>query len=117
VGSTVFGGMFADLIALRNNMAQGTNSSLIRNGIADIDSALDRVMQARADVGARINRFDAAKGQSEQTDLNLQDLRSKIEDVDLTEAIIQLNAQKNSLDAAMGAIGRTADMSLLNFLR
>jgi flagellar hook-associated protein 3 FlgL len=117
VGSTAFGNMFTDLIALRDNISQGTNTQLIRNGIADIDSALDRVMQARADVGARINRFDAAKNQSEQTDVNLQDLRSKIEDVDLTEAIVQLNAQKNALDAAMGAIGRTADMSLMNFLR
>jgi flagellar hook-associated protein 3 FlgL len=75
------------------------------------------VTDARADLGARANRFDAAQNVSLQTDTDLQQLRSGIEDIDITDTIIQFTAAQNALEAALGAIGRTSNMSLLNFLR
>ena len=55
--------------------------------------------------------------QSEQTDINLEGLRSRIEEPDLAETILQMQQQSMALESALGAIGRTANMSLLNFLR
>jgi len=117
VGSGVFGTVFSDLIALRDNLATNGPVASTSAGIANIDSALGRVLQARADVGARINRFEASRTRSEDTDTSLQDLRANIEDIDLGETIVKMTAQQNALQAALGAIGRNSNNSLLNFLR
>lgn len=116
-GQQAFGTMFTDLIALRDNLTSGAPVSAISSSLATIDTALDGVLKARAEIGARLNRFEASEKVSEQADINLQQLRSTIEEVDLPSAIIRLRSQQNAMEAALGAIGRTADMSLLNFLR
>ena len=117
VGDTVFGSMFDDLMALRDNLNNNAPTEDINNSLADIDRALDRVLNARADVGARVNRFEATTNRSLEADTNLQELRADIEDIDITETIIQFTAAQNALEAALGAIGRTSNMTLLNFLR
>ncbi|MGE0600555.1 MAG: flagellar hook-associated protein FlgL [Dehalococcoidia bacterium] len=117
VGDTVFGDIFSQLITLRDNLNSNQPTTTINNSLGDIDHALDRVLNARADVGARINRFEATTNRSLDTDTNLQELRAGVEDIDIAETIIQFTASQNALEAALGAIGRTSNMSLLNYLR
>lgn len=117
VGDQVFGTMFADLIALRDNLNANAPTTTVNNSLADIDEALDLVLNARADVGARLNRFEATNERSLESDTNLQELRASIEEIDISETIIQFTAAQNALEAALGAIGRTSNMSLLNFLQ
>ncbi len=117
IGDQVFGDMFDDLIRLRDNLRNNAPDDQVRTGLADIDQALDRVLDARADVGARLNRFEATSNRSLETDTNLQELKANIEDIDIAETIIQFTAAQNALEAALGAIGRTSNMTLLNFLR
>ena len=116
-GPNVFGAAFTDLIQLRTDLEAGAPVATISSHLSEIDKILDGVLAARADIGARINRFDAVMRQSEQTDINLQELRSKIEEPDLAQTILQMQQQSQALEAALGAIGRTANMTLLNFLR
>ena len=116
VGNDVFGSMFQDLMKLRDNLNSNAPTTTINGSLSDIDKALNGVLNARADVGARVNRFDATKARSEETDTNLQELRANIEDIDVAETIIQFTAAQNALQAALGAIGKTSNMSLLNYL-
>jgi flagellar hook-associated protein 3 FlgL len=117
IGDDVFGTVFDDLMTLRDNLNSNAPTTTINSSIADIDRALDSLLNARADAGARLNRFEATTERSLETDTNLQELRASIEDIDITETIIQFTAAQNALEAALGAIGRTSNMSLLNFLR
>lgn len=117
IGDQAFGDIFDDLIALRENLEANAPGTTVGNSLADIDRAMDRVLNTRADVGARLNRLEATTYRSEETDTNLQELRAEIEDIDIAETIIQFTAAQNALEAALGAIGRTSDMSLLNYLR
>lgn len=116
VGDDVFGTMFQDLMTLRDNLKTNASTTTINGSLADIDKALNSVLNARADVGARVNRFDATTARSEETDTNLQELRANIEDIDVAETIIQFTAAQNALQAALGAIGKTSNMTLLNYL-
>lgn len=116
IGDQVFEDMFADLIALRDNLNANAPTTTINSSIADIDRALNSVLDARAAVGARLNRFESTTSRSLDTDTNLQELRASIEDIDISETIIQFTAAQNALQAALGAIGKTANMSLLNYL-
>ena len=43
-------------------------------------------------------------------------LTDLIEDIDVAETIIQFTAAQNALQAALGAIGKTSNMTLLNYL-
>ena len=116
IGDQVFGDMFTDLIALRDNLNSNAATTTINGSIADIDQALNSVLNSRADVGARLNRFESTTNRSLDTDTNLQELRASIEDIDISETIIQFTAAQNALEAALGAIGKTANMTLLNYL-
>lgn len=117
VGSQVFGSVFSDLITLRNNLNGSAPASAISASLGPLDSALGRILDARADLGARANRFEAAVSVSEQADMDLQKLRADIEDVDLPSTVVQFQAQENAYQAALGAIGRTANMTLMDFLK
>lgn len=117
IGDHVFRDLFDRLIELRNALQSGAPGSQVRPFIAEVDAGLERVLNARAEVGARLNRFEATIRRSEETDTNLQELRASVEDVDIAETIVRFTAAQNALEAALGAIGRTANLSLLNFLR
>jgi flagellar hook-associated protein 3 FlgL len=117
VGSTVFGSTFADLIALRDNLNSGAPAATIQSSLQQIDWAMDRVTQARSEIGARTNRIDSTMNQSADLDINLQDLRAEIEEVDLTSAVVRFSSEQVVLQAALGAIGRASNMTLLDFLR
>lgn len=117
IGSDAFGDIMNQLISLRDNLKAGAPGSAINPSLSDIDAALNRVLNTRADVGARLNRFDATTSRSSDKDVNLQEMRAGIEDIDLASTIVNMTAQQNALQAALGAIGRTSNMSLMDFLR
>lgn len=116
-GPAAFGTMFDDLIALRDNLNLGAPGATISAALTGIDAALARVLAAREDIGSRVNRFEASQRRSEQIDTNLQQLRANLEEIDLPGTIVQLNAEQNALQAALGAIGRTSNMSLMDYMR
>ncbi len=122
-GSAAFGdggnasAIFEMMLSLKADMEGGVDGPTVGAYVGQFDAALDRVLNARAEVGSRINRFETALSHSELTDVNLQELRSDIEEIDLASAIIELTGTQASLEAALGAIGRTNGMTLLNFLR
>lgn len=84
--------------------------------IEDLDQALEKVAELRATTGARLNTIDAQRRNSEDMSLNLQTLRSRLEDVDLTAAISQLAQESTALEAAQAAFVRVQGLSLFNFL-
>lgn len=116
-GSTVFGAVFTDLITLRDNLAAGASASTISSSLGAIDDAIDRTLVARAEIGSRINRFQASQRQSEQTDTNLQELRAGLEEIDLSEMVVRLTAEQNALQAAMAAISSASSLSLMDYMR
>jgi flagellar hook-associated protein 3 FlgL len=114
-GPDAFGTAFQDLINLRD--ALRNSPSTVSQSIGALDHDLDTVLGARADIGARVNMFTDVQGRSQKKDTDLQDLRANIEDVDVTDAVVKLTAQQTQLQATLGAIGKTINMSLLDFIQ
>ncbi len=114
-GPAAFGSVFQNLIDLRDNLRN--NPSQVNLSIGALDTDLNTVLAARADIGARINSFTDTQSRSQSKDTDLQSLRANIEDVDITDAIVRLTAQQNQLQATLGAIGKTINMSLLSFIQ
>jgi flagellar hook-associated protein 3 FlgL len=116
-GPAAFGTLFDDLIQLHQQLSSGASSATISANLPLLDASIDRLLAARADLGARVNRLETSARASEETDANLRKLRADLEEIDLPATIVRFQGEQNALEAALGAIGRTAGMTLLDFLR
>ena len=90
---------------------------LIDDTIDGLNSATEVLLQVRADVGSRFNSVSAAKDRHLDLELQLQSLRSEIEDLDFAEAVSDLSFQSFVLEAAQQSFVRISDLSLFNRLR
>jgi len=108
--------VFDHLTALAAALRSGTTSA-VSTAVATIAADTDRVNTVRAEVGARENRLDAAGTSAKNTQLSLTSSIGKLENVDLTEATVNLQAQQVTYQASLAATARVIQPSLLDFLR
>lgn len=111
--------MFADvksLVAALNSTAS-TSQSLINAGIGDVDSAVDRLLTLRAELGAKTNRLEFTGQRMKDLEIEVSRLQSVNEDLDFADALTRLATQQGIYRAALEAGARTAPMSILDFLR
>jgi flagellar hook-associated protein 3 FlgL len=115
-GQATFDPAIKALFDLRNNLNSGDFSAVSGN-IASIDQALSINLAARADVGAKMNRLEAAQSRQELLQVNLEGLRSKIVDTDITEAISKFSIQETVYNASLQVGGKSIQPSLLDYLK
>lgn len=115
-GNQVFAGAFTALISFRDAL-MGNDLASIQGAAADFSTAMDVELSARSEVGSRMQRLDVAVERLQDEEALMQVIRSDIEDVDMSEAIVRLETQQVAYEAALGATGRTLGLSLLDFLR
>lgn len=115
-GDAALSGVFSALIGLKGDLESGS-SSAVSSRIADLDSAIESVVSARSRVGARTNRLANQKERLESLKVNISDLLSKTQDVDMTEAITQFATQQNVYQAALAAGAKAIQPNLLDYLR
>ena len=89
---------------------------LIDATVGSLNEATNSILETRADIGARFNSLAGARNLHEDLDLQLQALRSDIEDLDFTEAVSDLAYQSFVLEAAQQSFIRINGLSLFNRL-
>jgi flagellar hook-associated protein 3 FlgL len=97
------------------NMA--TNPDQLDDSLAALDKALDRMLGAQADAGARVNRIEAKVRTLTDAELDHTTALSEIENVDIAKAVVDLQMQEVAYQAALGATARVLQPSLMDFLR
>lgn len=98
--------------ALEANDTQGINGHLY-----SVDQAMNQAVDARADVGAKLNRLETTSSQWETIKLNLTQNMSNVEDADMSEAIAQLNGWQTAYQASLAVSAKVFQQSLLDFLQ
>ncbi|MFS8666209.1 MAG: flagellar hook-associated protein FlgL [Limnochordales bacterium] len=116
-GGRVFGRILAALKDLHDALRAGNGQQISTQVIQQLDVALDRLLQVRADVGARMNRLELARDRLDEMELNLAQLVSNTEDVDIARALVDLKVSENAYRAALAAGARIIQPSLMDFLR
>lgn len=115
-GTQYFPAVFTRLIQFRD--ALNTDDRVtIRNTTGTLKASMDEGLTMRADLGARVLRVEAAGQRHEDEHVLTESIRSNLEDIDLSEAIVRLQAQETTYQAALSSTGRTMQLSLLDFLR
>ncbi|QMV41681.1 flagellar hook-associated protein FlgL [Cohnella cholangitidis] len=88
--------------------------------LADMDRfdiGADRISKMWAEIGARTNRFELVENRILDQQVSLKELRGKVADVDMPDAIMQLKIQENVLQAALSTGARISQLSLIDFIR
>ncbi len=109
--------LFSTIMDLRDNMLRCDDWAVSNINIPQIDEAIERILNIHTVVGAKSNRVDATKNKIESINLNLKTMLSNVEDIDMTEAIIQMTEWETTYQASLQVGARLMQTSLLDFIR
>jgi len=88
----------------------------IQAELATLDTAIDGVQGAQASNGLAYSRLEVVDQQHRDTAVFLETFVSDIEDVNIAEAISNLNRNQLALEVSYQAIGSISELSLLRFI-
>ena len=108
-------GIFTVLTALRDAL-QADDGGAIANTLDGLETELERVLSAQTAMGARSDRLDQVRDRLASSQLEIQRYQSTIVDVDLTEAITELQVRQTALQATLGVSAQILPTSLMDFL-
>lgn len=109
-------GIFPALFQLQTDM-QANNQAAISADLQQMDTAIDRVVSVRSEVGARLNRLQAAVGWQDSAESNLTQLLSKTQDADIAKVIVSLTSAESTYRAALAVAAKVLPPTLTDFLR
>lgn len=89
----------------------------IGQGLNSINYAENRLIEARAEVGVRINIADSQKDFNDKLNILTQSILSEVEDLDYTAAITKLSQNSFILQAAQQSFVKVQSLSIFNYLR
>jgi flagellar hook-associated protein 3 FlgL len=108
--------LFTVLDTLSTAIRTGDNTS-IEAGLKNLDGSHELLKSALSGIGARYNRVTQMKQSADDHLFSVSSQLSDIEDVDLPKAIMELQIQQTSYQAALAATAKVIQPSLIDFLR
>jgi flagellar hook-associated protein 3 FlgL len=119
-GGAVFGDVFdrfADLInAVKAGNIDGAGFNM-RDGMDALKAAYERVTTTQSKVGNHLSSIDEIGTRLATMKTASRNRRSSLEDANMAEAITNMKAADAAHNAAVGAVGATSRLSLMDYLR
>lgn len=109
-----------DLFAVLEGLAdalRADDQEGIEEAVGLLDEGLSRNLEARAEIGARVERLEGVRASLEARRLAAEKDLSSLEDADLAEVVVEASREQVAYQAALAASSRTISLSLLDFLR
>ncbi|MBM4417051.1 MAG: flagellar hook-associated protein 3 [Chloroflexi bacterium] len=117
-GDRVFPQVFDVLIGVRDDLRAHNQEALSLDRLGELETVHDDVLDGLlGQVGSKGTRLDLTRAQLSALRLNNANVLSQVEEVDMSEAIIRLNAQQSALQASLATGARIVQASLIEFLR
>lgn len=120
--SNVFQVLDNVIAAVRNgsnpdgSTASGPLTHAINRGLAEIDAAMNRLNGSRGFAGDLLNRADRIEGDLDKRAIQLEEDRSRAEDLDMMKGISDFQNQQVGYEAALKSYAMVQKMSLFNFI-
>lgn len=119
-GAATFGAdgdnVFDHLTALSAALRAGDGAA-IDAGLGALAADENRIVVARADIGARTVRVEQATSRAVDAELSLTSALAEIENADLPRTVVDLKMQEVAYQASLAATARVLQPSLVDFLR
>ncbi|MCC7477219.1 flagellar hook-associated protein FlgL [bacterium] len=84
--------------------------------IGNVDSGIEKILSTLSELGSRQKRLELTVTQNEVLEVNLQELQTSNDFVDMAEVITLMSQQENVLRAALSTGSRVLQPSLFDFL-
>lgn len=97
-------------------VGNATFNNAANRALEGIDRAHETLLDARAEIGARLHGIDAEIDSNDTAVLEMQKTLSSIEDLDYAEAISRLQLQLAGMQAAQQSYVKIQGLSLFNYL-
>lgn len=110
------GSIFATLDAIETEL-RNDNTAGISAELTNLDSWIANVQKSRGKVGAIASRVDKSLNQMADLDVELREVLSRYEDVDLVEAITTMTMEEQAYKAALQVSAKVSQLSILNYFR
>jgi flagellar hook-associated protein 3 FlgL len=107
--------IYQQLIDLRDRL-RANDGDGVRALVTPISDGAGQVGQELAVVGARQNRLTDLKNRFRLDETMTTAARSRLEDVSATEALVKLQTEQNTLQAALSTGAKILKMSLMDYL-
>ena len=88
----------------------------IGRGLNEIDAAMNRLQASRGLAGDLLNRADRIEGELDTRSIQLEDDRSRAEDLDMIKGISDFQNQQVGYEAALKSYASVQKLSLFNFI-
>ncbi len=109
--------LYSRLEQAKTKMIAGDMAGLSGISLQDLKSSMDIVRQERASTGVGLQRVQSLDEYNARRKDDLLKQISDVEDVDITEAILQMKATENAYQAALQVSAMGNSMSLMDFIR
>ena len=109
--------IFQTMIDFRDSLFRNDSKTISALVLEKIGEDEERVLQVRAQVGSVVNRFQVGEQRLVTNKIELTKRLSDNQDLEITDAIIELRQLENSQRAALSIGSRIIQQTLLDFLR
>lgn len=90
---------------------------VVGENLRDLDSVISNLMQIRGEVGAMQNRMESALEKNKDENLNMKELLSNNEDIDITEKTMEAAMVETVYIAALQTSAKVLPPTLMDYLR
>lgn len=119
-GSAVFGEGEDSIFSLFDKLETALNdgeTTGLTSFLDDIDASTNKLLGARAEIGARTNRLEFMEERIDNQEVIAKRIMSDNEDVEFEKVVMEFKAQEAVHQAAMAVAARIIQPTLMDFLR
>lgn len=115
-GDGVYSSIFNVLISLSDDLKSG-NITGVNEAMGDLEDELDLNLSHRAVYGAKYRRMEMSIAQAKESELNITELLSNLEDINIAEVNMLLSMQSYVYQASLMTAAKVLQPSLVDFMR
>ena len=93
------------------------DDAVIQTSLAKLDIHLDKVLTVMGELGGKTNRIEFILSRVEENEITFTSLLSKVQDVDMAEAIMYFKNLENIYRASLSVGSKVIQPSLVDFIR
>jgi len=111
------GSLFDAVISLRDNMLKGDVGAIGSQNLGQMELAFNNLTSAQAELGALDERLNIRSESLALNRENYSNFNSELTDIDMTEAIVEMNMLDYAQKASYQLAGKMFKTSLMDFIR
>ncbi len=115
VSEEVRWGLFETLFDLRDYLSKDDVDGISRT-MTRLDTHYNSITSVLSDIGIKYNRLEIRKQVSTESKLTITERKSMIEDVDVVESIMNLQAIQMAYQASLSSTSKIINLSLVDYL-